>query len=335
MQTEKIGSILSIKDQEFLDFSDESIKNTWDDMLYHAKTKSFRDILEIRTIIQSRIQASLVKRGFLHPPLYTLSSCVDPLNHETERANVNYYGQECSLMQSLIFHKMAILSVCDLEKIFWLSPNVRKELNVRDKKRYASEFTQVDFESSCLRMQSCITLIEEITSDVINYLARNKAELIEQISGRRLKEIKTPLARFDAEEEALIRMVEAEDIEAILSLEMDEPFILTNLKREAYDKRDEKTGKYLNFDICLPKTGEILSGAEREFDYERLKFRMEELGYPLAYFEPILKLAREEGLKATTGAGFGIERFLRGILLLDDIADIYPFKRRPEESIIF
>ena len=85
----------------------------------------------------------------------------------------------------------------------------------------------------------------------------------------------------------------------------------------------------------MPKTGEIRSGAEREFTYERLRLRMEELGYPLSYFEPVLKLAKEHGLKPSAGAGFGIERFVRGILLLDDIADVYPFKRVPEEAIVF
>ena len=85
----------------------------------------------------------------------------------------------------------------------------------------------------------------------------------------------------------------------------------------------------------MPVIGEVLSGAEREYTADRLQLRMEELEYPLDYFEPILKLAKEEGLKPTAGAGFGLERIVRAILLLDDIAEVYPFKRVPEEPIIF
>lgn len=335
MLAEKIGSQLSISEIKAVDFQRGEIKRAWDEMIEHAKRKELKEITKIRTLVQSMIQEELMKAGFIHPPLYTFSTCVDPLNHATESAKFNYYGQECTLMQSLIFHKMAILSLTEIEKVFWISPNVRKEKFVKDKRRYSTEFTQVDFESSVLDMESCLELIEKIVIRVTNDLIDLKGDIIERISGRALKKISSKLLRFDAEEEAKRRFIDVDDLEKVLSEELEHPFILTNLKREAYDRRDEITGKYLNYDICLPKTGEILSGAEREFEADRLTMRMEELDYPLEYFEPILKLAREHGLKATTGAGFGIERWVRGILLLDDIAEVYPFKRSPEDAIIF
>lgn len=61
---------------------------------------------------------------------------------------------------------------------------------------------------------------------------------------------------------------------------------------------------------------------------------MKELNYPLDYFKPLLEIAKTKGLKPSAGGGFGIERFTRAILLLDDIAEVYPFKRVPEQKII-
>lgn len=332
---EKIGQKLSIKDVKPADFSDTRVIDAWESMVKHVKRDNLKGILTIRTEVQRLIQEKLFEKGFLHPPTYLFATCVDPLNHETEQAGFTYYGQEVTLMQSLIFHKMALLGVTDLESIYWVSPNVRKEMFVSDKRRYAAEFTQIDFESTTLDMASAIDLIEEIVIHVVNTLSEKHGDIIEKLSGRRLKPITSKLKKIDAVEKGAELGVDPDAVEKILAKTEEHPFILTNLKREAYDRRDDVTGKFLNYDVIMPVTGEILSGAERECTAERLQMRMEELGYPLEYFEPILKLAREEGLKPTAGAGFGVERFVRGILLLDDIADVYPFKRVPEEAIIF
>jgi asparaginyl-tRNA synthetase len=335
MIADSVGSKLSIKDIKAIDLKNEKMETVWEDTINHAKSRNLRAIIQIRTEVMDTIHSILKKKGFLHPPLYLFAPSVDPLNHETEIASFNYYGQECTLMQSLIFHKMAILGMTEIENVYWISPNVRKELNVRDKRRYSAEFTQIDFESSELNMDSCLDLIEEITIETVNRVVELYSKEIEEISGRKLEKIIGRLKRFDAVEEAVRLGLDVEKVESTLANTLTEPFILTNLKREAYDFRDDITGKYRNYDVVMPITGEILSGAEREYTYERLIMRMEELDYPIEYFAPILKLAKEQGLKPSAGAGFGIERFVRGLLLLDDIAEIYPFKRVPEMPIIF
>jgi asparaginyl-tRNA synthetase len=142
------------------------------------------------------------------------------------------------------------------------------------------------------------------------------------------------MKRFDlgAEAEKLgVSQGEAEDM--IIAQNTVHPFFLTNLKREAYDRRDDATGKFKNYDVLFPVVGEILSGGEREYTEERLTMRMNELGYNLDYFEPVLRVARDHGLKSSAGAGFGVERLTRAILLLPDIQSIYPFPRIPERPI--
>lgn len=106
--------------------------------------------------------------------------------------------------------------------------------------------------------------------------------------------------------------------------------ILTNLKREAYDYHDGS--KYQNFDIEIDGV-EVCSGAEREWEYERLKARMLELEYPLEYFRTVLRLAEEGRLKPSAGAGIGIERLTKALLGIEDIQALYPFARRPKEEL--
>lgn len=330
-----VGEILSINDIKPLDFDDPEILAAYKDAVEHMKSKRLKDILHIRTKIQSLISNLLISKGFLHPPVHMFSPCADPLNHETDTPSMGYYGQPVTLMQSLIFHKMLICALTDIEKVFWISPNIRKEMNVGNVKRYATEFTQIDFESTGLTMQSAMDLIEEVTKHVVNTLATEDAELIKTISGRELKKMTEKMKSYDAEEEAVKRGIKVNLIEKTLAGEEPHPFFMTNLKREAYDRRDDATGKYLNYDVIFPVTGEVLSGAERECTYERLRMRMVELKYPLAYFEPVLRVAKEVGLKPTAGAGFGVERLVRGVLLLDDLKEVYPFPRVPEKKIVF
>lgn len=249
---------------------------------------------------------------------------------------MGYYGQTVTLSQSMIFSKMLVLALSNIDKVFWISPNVRKEKNVKVEGRYATEFTQIDFESSQLDFDSCLDLIEEVITTLVNTLADDEADTIARISGRRLPKITEKLKRFDLGEEAEKRNCsqgEAED--QLIAENTVHPFLLTNLKREAYDKRDDATGKFKNYDVLFPVVGEILSGGEREYTCERLTMRMNELGYNLEYFEPILRVAREHGLKRSAGAGFGIERLTRAILLLPDIQSVYPFPRIPEKAITF
>lgn len=332
----KIGQIISVSQIPPLDWTKPEIVAAFEHAVEHCRSPDLADIVRIRTKVQQIITTTLINKGFLHPPVALFSPCSDPLNHETEVPSMAYYGQTVTLSQSMIFSKMLVLALSNIDKVFWVSPNVRKELNVKKTGRYATEFTQIDFESSQLDASSCLDLIEEVITTLVNTLADDETETIARISGRRLPKIEGKMKRFDLDEEAQKRGVSQNEAEELLIAENPtHPFFLTNLKREAYDRRDDATGKYLNYDVLFPVVGEILSGGEREFTAERLTLRMQELGYNLEYFEPILRVAREHGLKSSAGAGFGIERLVRAILLLNDIQSVYPFPRIPEKPITF
>jgi len=332
----KIGQIISVSQIPPLEWSKPEIVAAFEHGVKHCMNPDLADIVRIRTRIQQIISNMLIQKGFLHPPVALFSPCSDPLNHETEVPSMGYYGQTVTLSQSMIFTKMLTLALSTIDKVFWVSPNVRKEKNVRVQGRYATEFTQIDFESSQLDFESCLKLIEDVIKTLVNMLAEEEGETIARISGRIMKKLTGPMKRYDLGEEATKRGMSQGDAEEAIILENpDYPFFLTNLKREAYDRRDDATGKFKNYDVLFPVVGEVLSGGEREYTCERLTMRMNELGYNLEYFEPVLRVAREHGLKSSAGAGFGVERLTRAILLLPDIQLIYPFPRIPEKPIVF
>jgi len=72
-----------------------------------------------------------------------------------------------------------------------------------------------------------------------------------------------------------------------------------------------------------------LSGSEREYQYEKIVYKMERDGVDKKKYEYLLKLAKEGKLIPSAGGGIGIERLLRWITKRKHIAEVQPFPRIP------
>ena len=102
-------------------------------------------------------------------------------------------------------------------------------------------------------------MIEEVIIAVVNTLAEEEAEDITCISGRKLKKIEGQMKRFDLGDEAAKLGLTPDQAEgALIAQNTDAPFLLTKLKREAYDLRDDTTGKFKNYDVLFPVVGEVM-----------------------------------------------------------------------------
>jgi aspartyl/asparaginyl-tRNA synthetase len=303
-------------------------------------------ILKIRTAIQHFLSQELIDAGYIHPPIYMLAGCTDPLNHWTYPARINYYGEEVSVTQSLILQKILMVKLSSVDKVFWASPNIRMEMRIgRKDYKYSSEFTQVDFEKRDATYGEMMKFIPVLVQKLYGHLNEKHGSTIEQIRGELLPDLGEPLQVFDVEE--IKRRESLPDDDAVErwggKQAEGKPFVLTNLKREAYDCWDTEIGKFLNYDLVLPPVGEnpypieCLSGAERTRSLSDLEDRMQELEYPMGYFAPFFELFSSlddgAGHIACAGAGFGIERLTYAILGLKDVHEVYPFPRMAEGKI--
>jgi asparaginyl-tRNA synthetase len=104
---------------------------------------------------------------------------------------------------------------------------------------------------------------------------------------------------------------------------------VTNIPREFYDFEDVEEGTWDNYDLLLPKYGEVLSGARREWEYSKLIRKMQRDNVRQESFELLLKLARERRLKPSAGAGIGIERLVSWIVGAKHIGETQLFPRIP------
>jgi asparaginyl-tRNA synthetase len=305
-------------------------------------------VLEVRTAIQQYLCTRLANDGHLHPPVYMLAGCTDPLNHWTYPARINYYGEEVSVTQSLILQKILMVMGSPVGKVFWASPNIRMEMRINRKEyKYTTEFMQVDFEQRDATYEQMLAYISSLVQGLYRHLNQHHAEALYELRGDLLPELEVPLPVHDARQVRDEQQLSNDDaVERWLAKRAEgRPFLAVNLEREAYDCFDRQARRFLNYDLIVPPYGdnphpvECLSGAERTRTVDGLAQRMRQLGYPMDYFQPFFDLLASldggSGRIRCAGGGFGVERLTYGVLGLRDIHEVYPFPRMAEGRVAF
>lgn len=114
------------------------------------------------------------------------------------------------------------------------------------------------------------------------------------------------------------------------------PVILTDYPAEIkafYMKLNEKdSGKTVRaMDVLFPKIGEIIGGSQREEDYDKLVKRCESMGVPTDEMSWYLD-TRRFGTVPHSGFGLGFERLLLFVTGMNNIRDVIPFPRTPNNA---
>ena len=78
----------------------------------------------------------------------------------------------------------------------------------------------------------------------------------------------------------------------------------------------------------VPVAGEIMGGSQREEDYDELVKRMKEMGIATEPLYWYLEL-RKYGTDIHSGFGLGFERLLMYITGMENIRDVIPYPRTP------
>ena len=274
------------------------------------------------------------KRDFIQLMPVMLGKSVDPLGPDPGSSiekipEIEYQGQRLSLVTSMILHKQIALK--KLDKIFIMSPNIRLEKAMRGKTgKHLFEFTQADFEIKGAKMDDVFKLVEEYYEGLSTYLKERAREDFAEL-GIGIFDFNLPFQQFTTTE---LEKKYGRDWEEKASLVEKQPFWVLSHKREFYDKEDpKKLGTYLNYDLVYPLGfGEALSGAEREFEYERLLMRIKRDGLDIKRYNSYLELAKE-GLFPSAGAGIGMERLVRFLTRSKHVGDVSLFRRVPGEEV--
>jgi len=288
-------------------------------------------IFEIETEILRVMTSKLVDRGFNWILPVMLAKSTDPLWPDSaasieKRIELEIYGENVKTMQSMIVHKRVLVSLGP-EKFFILSPNIRIENRARAKTGWhLYEFTQLEIEIAHGKMEEVFKIFEDlIETSIIAVKEKLQEEL--RMLGRDVSIPETPFKVHKARE---LQEEYGEHWEEAVSTKLRNPIWVTDLPREFYDYQDERTGTWQNFDLVLPEGyGEVISGAEREYEYMKILRKLERDGLRKEEYEPLLRLAKDGRLKPSAGAGLGIERFVGYVCGVKHVAEVQPFPRVP------
>jgi asparaginyl-tRNA synthetase len=299
------------------------------DQLTDEETQRKGLIGGVMTHVLGYLTGGLVGRGFEWLLPVILSKSTDPLWPDPgasleKRLELEIYDEPIRVTSSMIVHKLVACSLL-YPKLFTLSPNMRVEKRARaNSGAHVYEFTQLDFEVRGATSQEIRTLVEDLLCGLVTSLRRDmKEELISLRAGESLVVPSRPFKVFDREG---IEGKYGESWEKPLALELSEPAWVTNLPREFYDLED---GKWDNYDLFLPRNGEVLSGARREWEYSKIIKKMEKDKVRKENYSTLLQLAKEGRLKPSAGAGIGIERLVGWLAGAKHVGEAQVFPKIP------
>lgn len=306
---------------EAIGWQPKSLVRSW----LMVREPRMKAVLEVQAAACRAIREFLDARGYTEvlPPI--IGPVTDPGIRGAKQAVVDFYGREYRVMSSAILYKQ--MMAASLGRMYFLSPNVRLEPpETLGTGRHLVEFVQADVEIAHASYGDAMRLAEELLVHVIIAVRERCGGALERL-GRELRVPRVPFARISYEE-ALRRLGEKGrhvphgveipwEEERLLSEDFDEPFFVYDYPKGArgfYDREDpRRPGLLRDFDLLYPQGyGEAASGAEREYEYEKVVARIRNQGEDPAKYGWYLEMLRE-GIPPTAGFGMGIERLTRFI----------------------
>ena len=330
------------------------------------RTNTFGAVLRIRHALAYAIHKFFNDKGFyyFHTPLITASDAegagaqfqvttLDVNNPErTEEGTVDYSKD--------FFGKMACLTVSGqlegelgataLGCIYTFGPTFRAENS--NTPRHLSEFWMIEPEMAFYEIQDNMDLAEEFIKYCITYALEHCADDIEFLAEHFDKELIDRLT-FVVDND-FVRLTYTEGIKILeesakkfefpvywgvdLASEHErylveehfkKPVILTDYPKEikAFYMKLNDDGKTVRaMDVLFPKIGEIIGGSQREEDLEKLQGRIKEIG--IDGMEWYLD-TRRFGTVPHSGFGLGFERLVLFVTGMQNIRDVIPFPRYP------
>lgn len=291
-----------------------------------------RAIIRLSTAAHHTLTDHFLRHDFAWMLPVVFSQSTDPLWPDPgasieKRLEVEIYEETVRATLSMIIHKMVACSLLT-PRLFLLSPNVRIERRERGGSGiHTYEFTQLDFEWRDASSAEVRSLVEDGIQALITHLLDTQETALDRLGqADGLRVPKTPFPVHDRED---LEAAHGGDWEAALVQTLEAPAWVTNIPREFYDFEDPGTGAWDNYDLFVPRVGEILSGARREWEYDRIREKMERDEIDPGRYELVLSLAKAGRLRPSAGAGIGIERLLGWVSGVSHIGEVQPFPKVP------
>ena len=332
------------------------------------RTNTFSAIFRIRSVAAFAIHEYFQERGYVyvHTPIITCADCEGSAemfklttlnlkeelpkneNGETDFSQ-DLFGKEAYITGSGQLHGETFAAA--FNKIYTFGPTLRSENS--NTKTHANEFWMIEPEISFCDLEGLM----EIEEDFLKYIVKKvlercpeEIEFCDKFIENGLKEkleklIKTPFVKIDHKEAIdILKKADktwefqpeygedlAKEHEKYITEYFDGPVFVKNWPKDikSYYMKLNSDGKTVAaVDLEVPRAGEIMGGSQREEDYEKLLQRMNDMGIDAKQLDWYMDL-RRYGTNVHSGFGLGFERLLMYITGMENIRDVIPYPRTP------
>ena len=237
------------------------------------------------------------------------------------------------------------------KKVYTFGPTMRTENS--NTKTHANEFWMIEPEVAFCDLEGIMNIEEEMLKYVVKYVLDKcplEIDFFDKFVEKGLKEklnkvINSKFVRIN-HKEAITLLKEAkvdfefkpeygEDIakehERYITEYFNGPVFITNWPKDIkafYMKLNDDNETVAAVDLEVPGSGELIGGSQREDDYDKLIKRMEELNIPKDDLEWYTNLRRFGGCYHS-GFGLGFERLIMYLTGIENIRDVIPYPRTP------
>lgn len=331
------------------------------------RTNTFNAVFRIRSVAAFAIHEYFQNNGYVYvnTPIITCADCEGsaemfklttldldkPLPQKDGKIDFSedLFGKKAYITGSGQLHGETFAEAYG--KIYTFGPTLRSENS--NTKTHANEFWMIepeiafcdleqlmDIEEDCLKfvvsrvlekcpeeMEFCDKFIEQGLIDKLHKLVNSKFVRIDH------KEAIDILKKADKEWEFQPEYGEdlAKEHEKYLTEYFNGPVFVKNWPKDIksyYMKLNPDGETVAGVDLEVPGAGEIMGGSQREENYEKLVARMKEMGIatePLYWYLDL----RRYGSVIHSGFGLGFERLLMYITGIENIRDVIPYPRTP------
>ena len=329
------------------------------------RTNLFNAVFRVRSLAAAAVHEYFQKNGFVYfnAPIITASDAEGAgemfqvttldLNRIAESGKVDYSKD--------FFGRMANLTVSGqleaetyamaFSKVYTFGPTFRAENS--NTTSHLAEFWMIEPEIAFCDLEGDMDIMEGVLKYVINYVlekAPDEMAFLDSFVEKGLIEKLTKLvnSKFTrithAEVIDILRKADVkwqfepkqgEDIakehEKYITEYFDGPVFITNWPKDIkafYMKQNDDGKTVAAVDLEVPGVGELMGGSQREENYDKLINRMNELGMETKGLEWYLNL-RKYGTCTHSGFGIGFERLVMYITGVENIRDVIPYYRTP------
>ena len=331
------------------------------------RTNTFSAVFRIRSVAAFAIHEYFQKNGYVYvnTPIITCADCEGsaemfklttldlskPLPQKDGKTDFSedLFGKEAYITGSGQLHGETFAQA--FGKIYTFGPTLRSENS--NTKTHANEFWMIEPEISFCDLDELMDIEEDFLKYIVKAVLERCPEemefcdkfissgLIEKLN----KLINSEFVRLDHKDAIdLLKKADrkwefepeyggdlAKEHEKYITEYFNGPVFVKNWPKDikSYYMKLNPDGKTVAaVDLEVPVAGEIMGGSQREEDYDKLVKRMKEMGIATEPLYWYLEL-RKYGTDIHSGFGLGFERLLMYITGMENIRDVIPYPRTP------